>query len=106
MAVLMLSDDTVVAGRTGTADRPGGGAFRQALRDPRRKDVETLARAVDRKVMQPVRALAGDATEPLISPDGALNLIPFQALDDEQGRYLVERYSTSFSSMILTITAN
>ena len=71
-------------------------AFRQALRDPRRKDVESLARAVDQKVMQPVRALADDAAVLLISPDGALNLVPFQALEDEHGRYLVERYSISY----------
>src|SRR5262249_26967579 len=31
-------------------------AWRKALRDPRRTDVKRLARAVDKKVMQPVRA--------------------------------------------------
>jgi len=34
--------------------------------------------------MQPVRALAGDATRLLVSPDGALNLIPFEALVDDK----------------------
>jgi CHAT domain-containing protein len=51
---------------------------------------------VDEKLMRPVRALVGDATQLLISPDGDLNLIPFEALVDEQGRYLVERYSISY----------
>jgi len=46
--------------------------------------------------MQPVRALAGDATQLLISPDGQLNLIPFEALVDEHHQYLVERYSISY----------
>src|SRR5262249_37259463 len=32
----------------------------------------------------------------LISPDGALNLVPFAALVDERGRYLVERYSITY----------
>ena len=70
--------------------------FRGALRDPKRKDVKILARALDEKLMQPVRALSGSATHLLISPDGELNLIPFEALVDEQGRYLVERYSFDY----------
>lgn len=71
-------------------------AWRQALRDPQRNDVQRLARTVDEKVMQPVRALTGDATQLLISPDGELNLIPFAALVDEQGRYLIQRYSFAY----------
>ena len=70
--------------------------LRQALRDPQRNDVQRLARDVDEKVMQPVRALTGDATQLLISPDGELNLIPFAALVDEQGRYLIQRYSFTY----------
>ena len=70
--------------------------LRQAQRDPRRKDVQQLARVVDEKVMRPVRALTGDATQLLVSPDGELNLIPFEALVDERGRYLIERYSFTY----------
>src|SRR5215471_4163682 len=70
--------------------------LRQALRDPERKDVQRLARAVDVQIMQPVRSLAGDTTHLLISPDGELNLIPFEALVDEQGRFMVERYSITY----------
>jgi CHAT domain-containing protein/Tfp pilus assembly protein PilF len=71
-------------------------ALRQALRDPQRKDTQQLARALDLTVMQPVRALLGDATQLLVSPDGELNLVPFAALVDEQGRYLVQRYSFTY----------
>ena len=71
-------------------------ALRGALRDPLRQDARQLARAVDEKVMRPVRALAGDAKRLLISPDGALNLIPFEALVDEQGRHLIQRYSFTY----------
>src|SRR5580658_6681966 len=49
-----------------------------ALRDPKRKDAQQLARALDEKIMRPVRELASDATQLLISPDGELNLIPFE----------------------------
>jgi len=71
-------------------------ALRQVLGDPQRRDVQQLARAVDEKVFQPVRALLGATTQLLVSPDGELNLIPFAALVDERGHYLVERYSFTY----------
>jgi CHAT domain-containing protein len=71
-------------------------AFRGALSDPKRRDLKRLARAVDEKVMQPLRALVGGATHLLVSPDGALNLIPFEALVDERDRYLIGRYSFTY----------
>jgi CHAT domain-containing protein/Tfp pilus assembly protein PilF len=70
--------------------------LRQALRDPARRDVRQLAQALDARIMKPVRALLGDASQLLVSPDGALNLIPFAALVDERGSYLVERYSLTY----------
>ena len=69
--------------------------LRQALRDPQRTDVRDRARDVDKKVMEPVRALLGDAKQLLISPDGEMNLIPFEALVDEQRHYLIERYAVT-----------
>jgi CHAT domain-containing protein/Tfp pilus assembly protein PilF len=70
--------------------------LRQALRDAKRQDIKSLARDVEQKVMRPIRALIGDTRRLLISPDGALNLIPFAALVDENGQYLVNRYSFSY----------
>lgn len=70
--------------------------FRKALRDPKRADTQKLARAVDEKIMQPVRKLSGDAAHLLVSPDGELNLIPFEALVDEKRRYLIENYSFAY----------
>jgi CHAT domain-containing protein/Tfp pilus assembly protein PilF len=75
-------------------------AWRTALRNPKRIDVRRLARAVDEKLMRPVRSLLdqmpGETRRLLIAPDGSLNLIPFAALVDEQNQYLVERYSISY----------
>jgi len=71
-------------------------ALRRALRDPKRTDVKRLARKVDEQVMRPVRALLGKTRRVLISPDGALNLVPFAALVDERNWYLVTRYSFSY----------
>jgi CHAT domain-containing protein/Tfp pilus assembly protein PilF len=74
----------------------GVSSLRQALRDPQRKDVQELARAVDQRVMQPIRALLRGTNQLLISPDGELNLIPFEALVNDERRYLIERYSISY----------
>ena len=71
-------------------------AFRQALSDPQRRDVQQLARSVDEKVMQPLSPLLGDAKQLLVSPDGDLNLVPFAALADEHGHYLLEHYSLTY----------
>jgi CHAT domain-containing protein len=72
--------------------------FRRALADPESKDVRVVARALDRKVMEPLRALAGAATQLLVSPEGPLNLTPLEALVDERGHYLIERYLISYLS--------
>ncbi len=72
------------------------GALRGALSDPMRSDVRRLSLALEAAVMRPLRGLVGDSTHLLISPDGALNLIPFEALLDERGRYLVQRYRYTY----------
>lgn len=72
--------------------------FRNALADPERQDVRQVARALDERLMHPLRGLIGDAARLLISPEGSLNLLPFQALVDERGQYLVERFSISYLS--------
>jgi CHAT domain-containing protein len=71
-------------------------ALRETLRDPTRNDVKQRAREVDQQVMQRVRPLVGDASRLLISPIGELNLIPFEALVDEDGRYGVERFAMNY----------
>jgi CHAT domain-containing protein/lipopolysaccharide biosynthesis regulator YciM len=71
-------------------------ALRDALRNSQRADVKAAARALDEKVMRPVRKLLGTARVVLLSPDGALNLVPFAALVDEQQHYLVEQYTFSY----------
>jgi CHAT domain-containing protein/Tfp pilus assembly protein PilF len=71
------------------------GGFRNAVRDPR-IDVTAPARALDQRVMRPLQKPLDGATRLLISPDGDLNLVPFEALIDAQGRYLLDRYATSY----------
>jgi CHAT domain-containing protein/Tfp pilus assembly protein PilF len=71
-------------------------SWRRALASPASREVNQRARAVDELLMRRVRALVGDARHLLLSPDGALNLIPFAALVNEQNRYLVEDYSITY----------
>jgi CHAT domain-containing protein/Tfp pilus assembly protein PilF len=71
------------------------GRFRDALRNPA-IEVKARARALDARVMEPLRDSISGTTRLLISPDGDLNLVPFEALIDEHGRYLVEQYATSY----------
>ena len=71
-------------------------SLRGALRDPKRVDVTALARDVDRRVMQPIRPLLTDVSQLLVSPDGELNLIPFEALVNEDGHYLIERLAVTY----------
>ena len=49
-------------------------------------------RRLDERLLQPLRALWQGASEVLLAPEGQLNLVPFAALVDEDGRYLVERH--------------
>ncbi|AFY41362.1 CHAT domain-containing tetratricopeptide repeat protein [Nostoc sp. PCC 7107] len=55
-----------------------------------------LARSLDEKLIAPIRPLLGDANHILISPDGQLTLIPFEALKDEQDKFLIQRYAFSY----------
>jgi CHAT domain-containing protein/Tfp pilus assembly protein PilF len=70
--------------------------LRAALRRPASNDVPTLARALEARIMAPVRALLGNTRRVYLSPDGALNLVPFAALPDETGHPLLERYSFTY----------
>ncbi len=58
--------------------------------------VRRLARSVDKLVMQPVRRLLGSTRRVFLSPDGNLNLLPFAALIDERGEYLVKNYHFTY----------
>jgi len=73
-------------------------SFRKVLASPvkPKSSIEKIARTLDEQVMAPIRPLLGNAHHLLLSPDGQLNLIPFEALKDEKNQYLVQRYAFSY----------
>ncbi len=70
-------------------------SMRKALKN-KKQPVQQVDRTLDEQVMAPIRPLLGDARHLLLSPDGQLTLIPFEALKDEQDKYLIERYAFSY----------
>jgi CHAT domain-containing protein len=59
-------------------------------------EVRRAARELDELIMRPVRRRLGGRTRLLISPEKYLNLVPFAALVDERGRYLINNYRISY----------
>jgi CHAT domain-containing protein/Tfp pilus assembly protein PilF len=55
-----------------------------------------IARTLHTQLIQPLHQHLGDTKHLLLSPDAALNLIPFEALQDENNKYLIERYAFSY----------
>ncbi len=59
-------------------------------------DPRPAARAAYARIVAPLRPLLGDTRRILISPDADLNLVPFAALIDDEGHYLLERYAFTY----------
>lgn len=67
--------------------------LRRAIGDKNfRVDPRPLARKVDELVMRRIRPLLGGAKTIFVAPDGELNLVPFPALRDDSGKYLIEDF--------------
>lgn len=69
--------------------------LRKALATPQ-GDAKSAGRQLDELVMRPIRAHLRGARVLYLAPDGALNLVPFGALVDERGDYLVETLSITY----------
>ena len=70
--------------------------FRGAVSDPNRTDVKELAAEVFEKLLKPLLPYVDNAERVLIAPDGALNLVPFAALLDDQGEYVATRFEITY----------
>jgi CHAT domain-containing protein/Flp pilus assembly protein TadD len=72
------------------------GEFREALGDPSSSRIKPLSVAVSARLVGPWLDQIGSRRQILISPDGALSLLPFSALVDPQGEFLVRRFDISY----------
>jgi CHAT domain-containing protein/Tfp pilus assembly protein PilF len=70
--------------------------LRRALANPKATGLAKAARALHDSIIAPLAPLLGDTQRLFVSPDGALNLVPFAALADTSGRYLVETREISY----------
>jgi len=72
--------------------------FARVLIDRRHsvRAVRERGRALHDLLIQPLAGVLGDASALLIAPEGDLNLLPFGALVDGEGRYLLEGRSISY----------
>jgi len=64
--------------------------------ESQRAEISTYTRKLYSLVFEPIKKELGPVKEVFISPDGNLNLIPFEALHDSQGRYLIEDYTFNY----------
>ncbi|MYL84262.1 CHAT domain-containing protein [Desulfovibrio aerotolerans] len=65
--------------------------------DPDTAEVVTKAsNALYKLVFSPLRQTLGEARKVFLSPDGALNLLPFEVLSDDAGRFLIEDFSFTY----------
>ena len=70
--------------------------MRTALANPARADVTRRARELHQLVLAPLEPMLADTTHLLISPDGPLHLVPFEALRTPGGRYVVEDHLVTY----------
>jgi CHAT domain-containing protein len=71
-------------------------SFRKAVSNPDDDRTNELGYALYRLTMAKVLPLVGGATNILLAPDGALNLVPFSALVDDAGQFLIKKYTFTY----------
>ncbi len=72
-------------------------SYAAALRDFNREPAtDTLAVHLYSWLMEPVLDLVRDCNQLLVIPDDELNLLPFEALKNRQGQYLVEQFAVQY----------
>ena len=70
--------------------------FRTGLAEPASTYVKEVAQELSEKLVKPLLPFLRNTDRLLVSPDGALNLIPLGALVDERGQYLASKVGITY----------
>jgi CHAT domain-containing protein len=70
--------------------------FRRAVSDPDNDRAAELGHALYALTLAKIAPALGGATRVLVAPDGALNVVPFSALVDDRGEFLIKRYTFTY----------
>lgn len=70
--------------------------FRTAVSDPTSTYFKDVGEDLYGKLIRPLHPYMAHTERLLLSPDGALNLLPFAALVDEYGQYLAQRFEITY----------
>jgi CHAT domain-containing protein/Tfp pilus assembly protein PilF len=65
-------------------------------KDPEGKGTIETSRHLYKLVFEPLKEVLGEVKELFISPDGNLNLIPFEVLQGPEGKYLIEEFTFNY----------
>jgi CHAT domain-containing protein/tetratricopeptide (TPR) repeat protein len=65
---------------------------------PRADELRRLSRSINSLVFDPLKAHLPAGGNLYISPDGDLNLIPFEVLEDSEGKQLLDRFTVSYAT--------
>jgi len=95
-------------GKVGLVDLGNAGEIDKAVsrlkeeirdyRDTEEPKAATSSKRLYKLVFEPLKKEIGDKREIFISPDGNLNLIPFEILQGPDGRFLIEDYTFYYQS--------
>jgi CHAT domain-containing protein len=70
--------------------------FRKAVSDPDNDRASELGHALYQLTMAKIAPALGSSTNILIAPDGTLNVVPFSALVDDRGDFLVKKLTFTY----------
>jgi CHAT domain-containing protein/Tfp pilus assembly protein PilF len=70
--------------------------FRVALSDPAGTSYKEVGQKLFEKLVKPLQSSLSGINRLLLSPDGALNLLPFAALMDEHGEYVAQHSELTY----------